>query len=62
MPDKQSTRIIVEVKGGVCQAVYCSDPEADVDLIDYDNAEADEACARECQALAKEAAKLHAVF
>jgi hypothetical protein len=31
------TRVIVEVSGGVVQAVYCDDAKVQVDLIDWDN-------------------------
>ena len=31
------TRIIIELEGGLITEVYCSDPDADVSLIDRDD-------------------------
>jgi len=32
-----STKIVVEVSGGVVTGVYCDDGEAEVYIVDYDN-------------------------
>ncbi len=31
------TKIMVSVYGGVVNAVHCSDPEAEVEIVDYDD-------------------------
>ena len=36
-----STRIVLNVHGGVVQELYCSDPDADVRLVDWDVEESD---------------------
>ncbi len=50
------TRIIIELEGGLVTEVYCSDPEADVSVIDRDILEnGDIDSAEEEQALINEA-------
>ena len=50
------TRIIIELEGGLVSEVYCSDPDADVSVIDRDILEnGDIDSAEEEQALINEA-------
>ncbi len=57
-----AVRIIVEVRGGLAQVVHCSDPGASVDVIDWDNVEAEPEASEieaENQRLYDEAKGLH---
>ena len=47
---RRSIRILVEVSGGLVTAVYCSDADAEVELVDYDSAEDKRAAERRTKA------------
>lgn len=57
----EKVRIVVKVEGGVVQGVFCSRPAA-VGVIDLDNGEVDEACAKENDHLAEEVETLYEVL
>jgi hypothetical protein len=40
-----ATRIVISLNGGIVQDVFCTDPSAEVMLIDWDTQECDEDCA-----------------
>lgn len=48
-----ATRVIVEVRGGVVQAVY-ADRLAHIDIIDWDDAKENEYAAKRCDKLSEE--------
>ena len=58
------TRIIVVVKGGICQAVYSSDENVEVEVLDKDDQmlEPDGKRLKEMEALSDECEKLKEIY
>lgn len=41
MKKTKKNRVVIHVEGGVVQEVYSNDPDIDIELIDFDNMEAE---------------------
>lgn len=55
-------KIVVIVSGGNVQDIYCSDPDADVVMLDYDNGEEDGTTGEMDEAAEKAEKELHHVY
>lgn len=51
------TKVIVEVSGGVVQAVYARNKNIEIELVDWDNAAADPEYAEQCRQIMKNVSK-----
>ena len=51
---KKKTKVIVQVSGGCCQAVFSSDPNIEVELCDFDNGKVDKDAKKECARMEEE--------
>lgn len=61
-PRNDKTKVVIVVSGGVVQDVYASSPEVEVELLDFDNAEA-EGSTESAQERAEEAERtMHHIF
>lgn len=55
-------KIIIEVSGGIVQAVYSTQDNIEIDIIDYDEAEYEEAFKDKVKELQTEAGKMFQVL
>ena len=51
------TKVIIEVSGGVVQAVYTRNKNIEIELVDWDNAAADPEYEQECESVMERISK-----